>query len=81
MGQAKDARAVRVEAGVKRRSTWAALRRRAEAAGESDAAGGEAVEGRRVDSRLPVAAQVLAQIVAGQKQDVRRDATPSLRRR
>ena len=61
--------AVRVAAGVQRGATRTALRRGAEAARETDAAGGQAIQGRRRHRRLPVAAQVLPQIVAGQEQN------------
>src|SRR5947207_1992157 len=68
--QPEHARCVRVEAGMHRRSAWAALWRSAEAPCESDALRREAVESRRRHRLLPVTAEVLPQIVAGEKQNV-----------
>jgi hypothetical protein len=69
--QTEDARGVRITSGVQRGTTRTALRRRAKALVEADAAGGQIVQGRRRDGRLPIAAEMLPEIVAGEKQDVR----------
>ena len=72
MGQAQHSRAMRVQTRMQRGATGTALRRRAEAAREAHAARGQRVEGRRIDRRLPVATEVLPEVVAGENQDRRR---------
>ena len=77
VGQAHHARRVRVPTGVQRRAAGAALGRGAEARGEADPARGEAIQGRRRDRRLPVAAQVLPEIVAGEEENACRQVRVS----
>jgi hypothetical protein len=67
--QAHHSRAVRVSAGVQRRTARTALRGGAKAAVETNTAGRQRVQGRRRDRRLPVTPQMLAQVVAGEKEN------------
>ena len=77
MRQPENARRVGIQTGVQRRATRTALRRGAEAVREPHAARRQAVQGRRRNGRLPVAAEVLPEIVTGKKEDVARQAALS----
>src|SRR5207245_6433093 len=76
--EAQNARGLRVHAGVERSAARAALRRGTEAGGEANAARGQAIQGRRRDRRLPAAAEMLPEVVAGQEEDAARQAVLSL---
>ncbi|TMF01510.1 MAG: hypothetical protein E6I52_11225 [Chloroflexi bacterium] len=63
---------------MQRSAARAALRRGTEAGGEANAASGQAIQGRRRDRRLPVAAEMLPEVVAGQEENAARQAVVSL---
>ena len=69
--EAQHAVAVRVAPRRHRRAAGAAARRRAEALGKAHALGRQPVHRRRVDAPDAVAAEVAAQVVTGDLQDVR----------
>ena len=78
MRQAEDPGTMGVETGVERSTARTALWSRAKTPRESHARGRQPVQRGRSDSWLTVTTQVLAQVVAGQEENVIRQAAPTL---